>query len=298
MQITPLGPTGAEVTGIDLSAAIDEETAQQLNAALVKHVALVFRDQDFNVPKYLTAGGVFGEPQMEPFYNKYGHPEDQHVTLVSNQEHDDEGNLVLHGRVWHTDDCDAPAPPNYTVLYAVTIPEKCGDTGILNTRDGYASLPADMRAKLDQMKMETVVSQGRARLQDSTKKHVYDDKTRFAKGGLHPLVRTHPEAGTQALYFHGLKSDTIQGMTPEETKALLLDILARIDKPAFVYRHKWRIGDMLIWDNRQALHQAFFDYDMSQLRLLHRLTLKGTAPFGPAMPLGREHSREADNTVA
>ncbi len=284
MRITPLGPTGAEVTGIDLGKALDDDTKKRLNAALVEHVALVFRDQSLAPSQYIEAGRVFGEPQMEPFYNKYGHPEDERITLVSNQEFDDEGNRVLHGRVWHTDDCDAPAPPNYTVLYAVDIGEECGDTGILNTRDGYASLPADMRARLDQMKMETVISHGRARLKDSTKKHVYDDKTRFAKGGLHPLVRTHPEAGTNALYFHGLKSDTIQGMTPEDTKKLLLDILARIDKPEFVYRHQWRPGDMLIWDNRQALHQAFFDYDMSQLRLLHRLTLAGTPPFGPAMP--------------
>ncbi|MDA0655019.1 MAG: TauD/TfdA family dioxygenase, partial [Proteobacteria bacterium] len=100
----------------------------------------------------------------------------------------------------------------------------------------------------------------------------------------HPLVREHPEAGTKAVYFHAIKIDHIEGMTPQETKEIILDILDRIENPKFLYRHKWRKNDLLIWDNRSAVHQAFFDYDLDEERLLHRIILKGTTPFGPAMP--------------
>lgn len=134
------------------------------------------------------------------------------------------------------------------------------------------------------MKVITSRSQGRAALQASTKSEVMSKEERADIGWPHPLVRTHPVNGSKAIYFHAIKVDCIEGMTPDETRALLSDLLERTTTEAFVYRHQWRKGDLLIWDNRAALHQADFDYGPDERRILHRLILKGERPFGPAMP--------------
>ncbi len=91
-------------------------------------------------------------------------------------------------------------------------------------------------------------------------------------------MRTHPENGRKALWFHTVKTDYVTGFTPEETRELLVNILEKGIKPEFAYRHKWRKGDMLIWDNRQAMHQAYHDYDPAEHRVLHRLLLEGDRP--------------------
>jgi taurine dioxygenase len=285
MQIRPLGETtGAEVTGIDLRQPLDAAARAELKAALLERVALVFRDQDLTPPQLAEAVRMFGEFKRERYKSEFGIPESPHVTEVSNKARDREGNRVMHGRIWHTDDADEIDPPNYTVLYAVEVPEKGGDTAVLNTRAGYASLPEEMRHQLDTMRVIPLKSAGRARLADSNKAFIFDAAERYQEGNHHPLVREHPETGENAIYFHAVKTDHIEGLTPEETKEVLRDILDRIERPEFIYRHQWRKGDLLIWDNRCALHQAFFDYPEAATRLLHRVILAGTRPYGPAMP--------------
>ncbi|HAA92516.1 MAG: hypothetical protein CMM48_12845 [Rhodospirillaceae bacterium] len=286
MQITPLSEThAAEVTGIDLKAKFDPATVEKLNKALVRHIALVFRDQVLSPPEYAEAVQIFGPLKVERYKSEFGISESPHVIEVSNQARDDKGNRIKHGRVWHTDDADEIDPPNYTVLYALEVPESGGATGILNTRDGYESLPVEMRRQLDTMRVVPLRTGGRARLAEASKAFIFDEKTRFEEGNHHPLVRTHPEAGTKAIYFHGVKTDRVEGLTPDETRDVLLDILDRLENSKFLYKHQWRKGDLLIWDNRSALHQAYFDYPETATRLLHKTILKGTRPYGPAMPL-------------
>jgi taurine dioxygenase len=99
-----------------------------------------------------------------------------------------------------------------------------------------------------------------------------------APHAIHPLVRTHPENGTKALYFHPTKTERILGMEREESRAFIDDLLDRIIRPEIVYRHKWRIGDMVVFDNRAALHLAHADYDPEEGRLLHRAIVKGDRP--------------------
>jgi alpha-ketoglutarate-dependent taurine dioxygenase len=125
---------------------------------------------------------------------------------------------------------------------------------------------------------------GRARLAEAVKGFIFDEEARLEEGNRHPLVREHPETGTKAIYFHAVKVDHIEGLTPDETRDVLVDILDRLDHSKFLYKHQWRKNDILIWDNRSALHQAYFDYEETDIRLLHKVILKGTRPFGPAMP--------------
>ena len=95
----------------------------------------------------------------------------------------------------------------------------------------------------------------------------------------HPLVRTHPVNGTKAVWFHPSKLDHIVGMSPEESQEFIAEVTTHLTKPEFVYVHEWKLGDMLIWDNRAALHKAGFDYDPNQHRMLYRILVRGDRPF-------------------
>src|SRR6185503_17851140 len=153
---TPLSEhIGAEVTGVDLTKPIDDETRRALNAAVVQHVALVIRDQDFTPEQYLAAITNFGEP-MEQHFTQYALPGCPLVHEVSNRHIDKSGKRVKHGAGWHTDHTNHVRPPKYTSLYAVALPSSGGDTAVVNMRAGYEALPGPMREKLQGMKTVNV----------------------------------------------------------------------------------------------------------------------------------------------
>ncbi len=277
MQISRLTPhVGAEVTGIDLRASLDEASRRRLNEAVVEHVALVIRDQDFTAEQYLAAVSLFGEP-MEQHFTQYALPGCPLVHEVSNRHTDKAGQRVKHGAGWHTDHTNHVRPPKYTCLYAVSLPSSGGDTAVVNMRAGYEALPDEIKRRIEGMKTVNVF-QGSASA-------TYSGQSADAQAAqkpvpvLQPLVRTNPDNGTRALYFHPVKTENIDGMTPQASQALLDDLLARAVRDDFVYRHKWRAGDMLIWDNRAAMHRAYFDYDPAEYRLLYRVLVRGEVPF-------------------
>jgi taurine dioxygenase len=144
MKITRLSARiGAEVTGIDLRDPADGETRRSLNAAVVDHVALVVRGQDFTPGQYLAAVSLFGEP-MEQHFTQYALPSCPLVHEVSNRHTDRSGQRVKHGAGWHTDHTNHVRPPKYTSLYAVALPSSGGDTEVVNLRAGYEALPEPM----------------------------------------------------------------------------------------------------------------------------------------------------------
>src|SRR3954454_20000335 len=156
MQVTRLSAhIGAEVTGIDLSQPIDDETRRRLNEALVDGVALVVRDQHFTPEQYLAAVSLFGEP-MEQHFTQYALPECPLVCEVSNRHKDKSGKRVKHGDGWHTDHTNHVRPPKYTCLYAVSLPSSGGDTAVVNMRAGYEALPDEMKQKIAGMKTVNV----------------------------------------------------------------------------------------------------------------------------------------------
>ena len=276
MQVTKLTPMiGAEVTGIDLRNPIDEQTRARLNAAVVEHVALVVRDQDFTPEQYLRAVTLFGEP-MEQHFTQYALPGCPLVHEVSNRHTDKSGQRVKHGAGWHTDHTNHARPPKYTCLYAVSLPSAGGDTAVVNMRAGYEALPDAIKAKIGGMKTVNVF-QGSASARYSGQSAAAQAE-RNPEPVLQPLVRTNPENGTKALYFHPVKTENIVGLTAQDSQALLDDLLERSVRDEFTYRHKWRKGDMLLWDNRAAMHRAYFDYDPSEYRLLYRVLVRGELP--------------------
>ena len=276
MQITKLSPhIGAEVTGIDLRQPVDAETRRSLNAAVVERVALVIRDQDFTPEQYLAAVSLFGEP-MEQHFTQYALPNCPLVHEVSNRHQDKSGKRVKHGAGWHTDHTNHLRPPKYTSLFAVALPSKGGDTAVVNMRAGYDSLPDDIKHKVQGMKTVNVF-QGSASATYSGQSA--DAQTeRKPEPVLQPLVRTNPDNGMKALYFHPVKTENIVGMSAVESQALLNDLIERTVRDEFIYRHQWRQGDWLIWDNRAAMHRAHFDYDPEEYRLLYRVLVRGELP--------------------
>lgn len=276
MQITRLAANiGAEVTGIDLRMPVDAEMRRRLNAAVVDHVALVIRDQDFTAEQYLAAVSLFGEP-MEQHFTQYALPDCPLVHEVSNRHQDKSGKRVKHGAGWHTDHTNHVRPPKYTSLFAVALPSSGGDTAVVNMRAGYDALPDALRQKIRGMKTVNVF-QGSASA-------TYSGQSADAQAAqkpapvLQPLVRINPDNGMKALYFHPVKTENIVGMTAPESQALLNELLEHAIRDEFIYRHRWRKGDMLIWDNRAAMHRAHFDYDPGEFRLLYRVLVRGELP--------------------
>jgi taurine dioxygenase len=276
MKVTKLGAhIGAEVTGIDLRQPVDAGARRDLNAAVVDNVALVIRDQQFTPEQYLAAVSVFGEP-MEQHFTQYALPGCPLVHEVSNRHTDKSGKRVKHGAGWHTDHTNHLRPPKYTCLYAVSLPSSGGDTAVVNMRAGYEALPDDVRRKIQGLKTVNVF-QGSASATYSGQS-ADAQAARKPEPVLQPLVRTNPDNGAKALYFHPVKTENIVGMDPAASQALLNDLLERAVRDEFIYRHKWRKGDMLLWDNRAAMHRAHFDYDPSEYRLLYRVLVRGELP--------------------
>lgn len=280
MEITPIKEhIGAEVRGVDLTQPIDEETRQALYDALVDHVALVIRDQQFTPAQYEAAAKLFGD-LMEDQNRRYIIDDVPMVSVLDNRHTDSKGRpaKVANNASWHTDHTNQEFPPKFTCLYPVAVPDSGGGTGLVNMRAAYEALPDEWKKKLDGLKTaNTLISSARAA--KGNPDIVRDQKEAGVPPMVHPLIRTHPDRGTKAIWFHQNKTENILGMEPQETQDFLTELLELAIKPEFTYVHEYKLGDMLMVDNRSAMHKAGFDYDHSQHRRLYRVLVRGDRPF-------------------
>jgi alpha-ketoglutarate-dependent taurine dioxygenase len=263
---------GAEVTGIDLGGPVDAATAAALNRALADHSLLVIRGQTLSPAQFMAASGIFGR-SMPQHYSQFNMPGFPDIGVLSSRDSDrrPDGSYILRGaECWHTDHTNRERPPKATILYAIALPSKGGDTSFASMRAAYAALPAE-----DQRRFAAMKTVNRLDRHNTARP---EDKAKYDVGIVHPLVRTHPDNGSKALYFHPTKTERIVGMEPAESLALIDALLERIIRPDIVYRHRWRVGDMVVCDNRAALHQAHADYDPAEGRLLHRIIVEGDRP--------------------
>ena len=279
-KLTPIKKQiGAEITGIDLTKPIDETTRKAIYEAVVDHIAVVIRDQSFSPETFAAAAELFGELMPDQIKTNLvdGLPM---VSILDNLEKDSQGKqaIVHKNATWHTDHTNKEIPPRFTFLHAVAIPEQGGGTSAANMNAAYEALPAATRAKLDKMKTANVRVSS-ARLAIANRDSVAEQDKLGEPPMIHPLVRTHPERGTKAIWFHMGKTETIDDMDPYETQEFLADLLTEIIKPEFTYTHNWRASDLLIIDNRSALHKAGSDYDPSQHRKLYRTMTLGERPL-------------------
>jgi taurine dioxygenase len=271
---------GAIVTGMDLAQPIDAATQKDLYDAVVDNVVLVIRGQAHLTPAQLQAAGeMFGE-LMEDQNRRYlvdGFPL---ISVLDNRNKDSKGQPAKVGAnaTWHTDHTNQELPPKFTMLYAVAVPDKGGATSVCNARAAYEALPDDIKLKITDAKTEnTLISS--ARMKTGNPDVVKTQLEAKKPPTVHPLVRTHPETGTKAVWFHKGKTETVTGMSPEETQDFLQDLTDKITQPQFCYAHEYQPGDLLIIDDRASLHKAGFDYDHSQHRRLYRMLVRGDRPY-------------------
>jgi alpha-ketoglutarate-dependent taurine dioxygenase len=268
--------TGAEVTGVDLTRPLQPELRERLTRAFVEHSVLVIRDQKLEAPQFLAAMQNFGE--IFPQHNaRFAVPECPLVHYISNQDKLEDGRVYIPGEGYHTDHSNDAIPPKATALHAVKLPASGGDTQFVNMHEAYYALPEAIKRRIDG-RMARHVYQSRFSERKLPQLAGESRKTIGTASVLHPLVRTHPASGRKAIYINPIRIEEIVGMESAEALPLLDELLAHSTRPCFEYRHQWKLGDVVMWDNRCLLHKANGDYPVSEVRYLYRLMLMGERP--------------------
>jgi taurine dioxygenase len=267
---------GAEVTGIDLTGRLQPELRERLIRAFVEHSVLVIRNQRLDAAQFLAAMQNFGE--IFPQHNlRFAVPECPLVHYISNQDKLEDGRAYIPGEGYHTDHSNDAIPSKATALHAVKLPASGGDTQFVNMHKAYDALPEAMKRRIEG-RLARHVYQSRFSERKLPQLAGERRKTIGTASVLHPLVRTHPESGRKAIYINPIRIEEIVGMASAEALPLLDELLAHSTRPCFEYRHQWKHGDVVMWDNRCLLHKANGDYPVSEVRYLYRLMLKGEKP--------------------
>ncbi|MBT5667281.1 MAG: TauD/TfdA family dioxygenase [Rhodospirillaceae bacterium] len=275
LTITPLSDAmAAEAVGVDLRQPLDGETSDALTEALGQYAVLCIRDQALDPEQFVRAATMFGEPVRQ--VNRYSRfPEFPEIGILTGDGKDADGNRRINGATWHTDHSFTARPPMGTILYAVDIPDKGGETSFCDMRTAYKSLDAETKKRIDGLQVVHAYESSRSlrRMAPRTEEEI--DETPDV---VHPLVRKNPRTGEQALYMSTTRLERIVDLDREESNALVDELLAHATQPKFLYDHEWRPGDMLIWDNRCTMHHANGNYPIEVTRLMHRIMIEGEVP--------------------
>jgi taurine dioxygenase len=284
VTVTPLAPAlGAEVAGVDIAAASERDVRAVRDAAL-RHAVVVLRDQSRRPEDQLAFAERLGPLRpATPGNDKVpaGFPQ---MTVISNIVEDGRPiGLSDAGLLWHTDTCFTPTPELFVTLSAKVIPTRpgasLGDTTWVSTAAAYEALPAERRERLAGLRAVQSYAfhlEKMAELQLLTRSLTEDQRAPVPSVDP-PVVRTHPITGRRLLYVNESFSERIVGLADAEGRALLEELWAHLVDPAFAFRHRWREGDLVVWDNAATQHHATFDYGEAP-RLLHRLGTLGPVP--------------------
>jgi taurine dioxygenase len=264
------------VNGLDLNRPADAATQSALRAALNENLVLCIRDQKLAPPAFRDAMARFGTPMLR---KQLAHTEEcAEVNIISSEDRDvlGDGRKIVNGASWHTDDSFMREPCSPTMLYGVVVPSRGGDTQFINMHAAYEGLPAATRTRIDGLrvvhKYDSSRKTGKVAVRPAAEMAAMPEAT-------HPLVRTHPETGRKSLYLNPNRMEQVEGMDRAESDRLLDELIAHAIEPKYQYRHVWRQGDIVIWDNRATMHKANADYPAGERRLMHRVIVAGTAPY-------------------
>jgi taurine dioxygenase len=280
LEIRPLSDAlGAEVSGLDLTQPLDEATKAKIQDAFLKHHLLCFRSQPLTPADFARVAGYFGTPQLQ-LLRKRRHGETPEVSILEStykraEDKPDDMKLVrLSG--WHTDDSYFAVPAKATMLQSIEIPDSGGETKFCNMRKAYQDLPEETRRRLDGLRAVHGYDTKRAPARAIKRTAAEEAETPDVD---HPLVRTHDDTGEKTIYFNSNRTDHVVGMAREESDALLDMVYDHVTRPEYQYHHKWRVGDILLWDNRCLMHAVNMDFPVGQTRLHQRILLEGTRPI-------------------
>jgi taurine dioxygenase len=299
-EVIPTGAAlGAEIRGVDFALPVPEEVKEALRRAWADHLVLLIRGQQLDDEQLLAASAIFGPPHhaaSRKYHLDAGEKvDDRHmisrhpsITIISNLDANgnpvrDNGGLGSYEVVWHTDNSYVEVPPAGSMLYSLEIPAEGGggDTSFNNQYLAYEELPEDLKRAIE----------GKSQVHDSSRNSAgvlrpgvkMPTRPEEVQGPVHPLVRVHPVTGRRALYLgrrRAWPSNYIVGMPNAESEALLDRLWAHATQPKYAWTHKWRVGDVVLWDNRCCMHYRT-EIDATQRRVMHRTTIKGEPVRAP-----------------
>jgi len=287
ITIGPLeGAIGAEVIGFDMSKPMDEATFRAIEGAWNRYSVLVFRDQKISPEQQIAFSKRFGALEEHVLY-QYLHPEHPEIFVVSNVVDENGRHVGAYdaGRYWHTDLSYMALPSRGSVLYAIEIPHDdignpLGDTLWSSTAAAYDGLSPAMKTRIAGLKAEFSLENRHKKLvADGDAKATLDETHKMkAPPVVHEVVRLHPVTGRKCIYVNEGQTARILDVSEQESGELLTQLWHEATREDYVYRHKWRVGDVVMWDNIPTQHLAICDYALPQRRYLHRTTLRGTRP--------------------
>ena len=276
-EVRPLANFGLEILGLDLSAGLDESTSEKLQDLLLQKGILLFRDQNLKDQAIIDFANQLGVTQGHPL-GKFTSPGFPDILLSSNKMEKGEPIGIMDiGQFWHTDGSYLPIPYMYTLLYGAEIPhdkdgKPLGDTLFLSATLAYEALPDDIKTIISTM---SAFHSYDFRYQLRLKKNPEVLSAAKAKVDIkHPIAYEHPITGRNALFVNEGYVKKIEGVSDMEVERLLNKLFSHLQNPVFGYRHQWKKGDVIVWDNVSTQHNAVADYSRHQSRLMKRVTIK------------------------
>lgn len=278
LALEPVTPRlGARVTGVDLRRPVAEDQAAALRAALAERLVLFLPGQGLDIEALKRATRIFGPVVRVPYIAPA--PEDPDVVAVLKQP--DERRIATFGGEWHSDFSFLERPPGGSLLQAVELPPVGGDTLWADQVAAWETLPDDLKAALDGRRaMHTGAPYGVSHAPKSATSRsigIARGDPEADRERAHPAVRRHPTSGRAALFVNPVYTTRLEHLSEEESAPILARVYAHMTRPELCCRHRWRPGDLAIWDNRATLHFAVNDYD-GHRRLLWRTTFEGEVP--------------------
>lgn len=284
ITVTPLGHgIGAQIDGVNLREPVLPVVKEQIIAAWMQHKVLRFRGQQgMSTQQLVDFSKTFGELDRAPTpANKTGKPylaEFPDVTAISNIVVDGQpiGGLGSYEAEWHTDMSYNELTPSASILYAIEIPPGGGDTWFCDMVTAYEKLPADLKARIASLQCVHDASRNSAGMLRKGWKEVTDPRETI--GAVHPLVRTHPVTKQKALYLGRRRNAYIPGLSLGDSESLLDLLWSHAVRPEATWVQVWKVGDVLIWDNRCTMHRRDA-FDPATRRLMHRTQIAGDKPY-------------------
>ena len=277
LAVRKLAPSiGAEISGVNLSVAIDDDTFATIEQAWHEHSVLLFRHQQLDDMQQVQFAERFGElAHTLKHFEGTSHPT---IMFVTNERKDGKyiGALPDGEMFFHSDMCYLEQPCMAAMLYAISIPSEGGNTVFASMYAAYDTLPTDLKSQLGNRLAMNSYEPGYG-ASNVKARHETSGST-YTRSYAHPIFRTHPVTGRKSLYVNRLMTEYIVDMPREESDALLKRVFDHQEQAQFQYEHRWQVGDLLMWDNRCTLH-ARRDFDDQHLRKLRRVTVKGEKPF-------------------
>jgi taurine dioxygenase len=287
-EVRPTGAAlGADIIGVDLAKPLTSAEFGVIHRAWMAHLVLRFREQRLTDDQLMAFSRNFGALDGNPRHAKAegravgageGPASAGYVNVISNVVENGKaiGGLGNYESKWHTDMSYNSVPPMASALYALEVPPSGGDTGFCNMYTALETLPPALRTRIDGLSCvhdSSLNSVGQLRVG-------FEDVTdpRRTPGAVHPLVRTHPVTGRACLFLGRRRNAYVQGLELADSEALLDALWAHATQARFCWTQQWRVGDLVLWDNRCALHRRD-EFDGTARRVMHRTQISGDRPF-------------------